>query len=231
MHRHPTAPAAAALAAALCLSLAAPPPAGAESIDQPPEPKAERGPTGWFRVDTDALSTQLWFGATHPAGPIDIASNIYVVGSFAELDVGVTVELGPLSLTPMVGAGFDFAESALTTLVAPQLFTILDLPSVYAESWMQLFLSSPLASGGEDLGYLRAFALYKLHEWVALGPQAEVSYQFGEMSGVTSLPIGGQVGVGYGKNNTLGIFLGYDPKAPSESDRIAGRFTFIRTWE
>jgi hypothetical protein len=220
-----------ALTLALVLSPPLAAPAGAESVDVPPPAEPDRTPTGWFRVDTDALSTQIWFGATHPAGPVDIASNIYLVGTFAELDVGVTFELGPLSICPMVGVGFDFAESALTELIAPQLFTIVDLPSLYFENWIQFFITSPLVDGGVNAAETRAFLLYKLNELFAVGPQVEATYQFGQMSGVTSVPVGGQVGVGYGKNNTLGIFLGYDRKAPSDTDRIAGRFTFIRTWQ
>ncbi len=48
--------------------------------------------------------------------------------------------------------------------------------------------------------------------------------------GFRSLPVGGRVNLAYGKNNTLGLFLGYETKAPDGVDGIGGRFTFIRTW-
>lgn len=221
-----------------------PPASSAEPTPPRDQPAPEKSaadafaPSGWFRVDTDALSTQFWLGATHPVGGIDIASDIYVVGSFAEFDLGATFSVGPASFTPMAGVGFDFAVTDVTTLVAPQLFTVVESDHVYFENWIQFFLGSPFSEDGQNLGYTRAFALYKLGDLIALGPQAEVTYSFNDSNampaafekGLSSVPVGGRMNLGYGKNNTLGIFLGYDTKAPADSDGIAGRFTFVRTW-
>jgi hypothetical protein len=199
----------------------------------------EAEPAGWLRVDTDALDTQFWLGATHHVGGIAIASDIYVVGSTAELDVGPALSFGDLSLTPMVGLTFDFAGTRLATIVAPQLFTIFEKGALHFESWIQTFLGSPMSDGGEDLLYTRDFVLYELGKGVAVGPQAELSYRLADASdadgamlpaGLTSLPVGGRVNLGYGKNNTLGIFLGYETQSSGDSEGIAGRFTFIRTW-
>lgn len=195
--------------------------------------------SGWFRVDTDGLNTQFWFGATHAVGGIDIASDIYVEGAFAELDVGVALSFGDIALTPMIGIGFDFSSQDAASLIAPQLFTIFDKGAIYIESWIQVFINSPFADDGENSFYTRNFVLYKVSDQLSVGPQVELSYRFNEgmdsdgvmfESALTSLPIGARANVGYGKSNTLGIFLGYDTEKADGTDGVAGRFTFVRTW-
>ncbi len=216
-----------------------------EVTEAAPAPEAEEeesSTSGWFRVDTDSLQTQFWLGATHDFGGLAIASDIYVVGSFAEFDIGPSFSFGNLALTPMVGIGFDFENSNVSSLIAPQLFSIYDMEKLYFESWIQVFLLSPFEDGAEDDFYTRNFLLYKASDEIAVGPQVEVLYALnsedgdgtdenpGFESGVVSLPVGGRVNLGYGKNNTLGIFLGYDLEGAEGSDKVAGRFTFVRTW-
>jgi hypothetical protein len=206
--------------------------------DLPPAAEGEEAPdtTGWFRVDTDGLSTQFWFGATHTVGSLAIASDIYVVGSFAEFDIGPAFTFGDLAVTPMVGLGFDFSTKDVASLIAPQLFTIYNHDKVYFESWVQVFLNSLFADGAEDTVYTRNFLLYKLTDEVHLGPAMELTYRVNEdeMAGLDrsllSLPVGGTVSLGYGDKNTLLLFLGYDTKDQEGSDNIAGRFSFVRTW-
>ena len=197
----------------------------------------ESSTSGWFRVDTDSLQTQFWLGATHDFGGLAIASDIYVVGSFAEFDIGPSFSFGNLALTPMVGVGFDFESSNLSAIIAPQLFTIYDIEKLYFESWVQVFLLSPVEDGAGDDFYTRNFVLYKASDELSVGPQIEATYRLnsedgdeGFESGLSSLPIGGRVNLGYGANNTLGIFLGYDTKGDESTDQIAGRFTFVRSW-
>ena len=72
------------------------PPADAAPVDG--EEEEEGGTSGWFRIDTDGLQTQFWVGATHSVGSFDIASDIYVVGSFAEFDIGPSFSIGNLAL-------------------------------------------------------------------------------------------------------------------------------------
>lgn len=202
----------------------------------PAEGEEEAGGTsGWFRVDTDALETQFWVGATHSLGSVDIASDIYVVGSFAEFDIGPSFSFGNLALTPMVGLGFDFSTTDVSSLIAPQLFTIYDAEKLYFESWIQVFVNSIFTEGAEDSFYTRNFLLYKLADEIAVGPQAELTYRINEEDmmferATTSLPVGGRVNLGYGAKNTLGIFLGYETKATDGADGVAGRFTFVRSW-
>lgn len=210
--------------------------------EEAPAAEEDSAVAGWFRLDTDSLGTQFWLGATHSIGGIDLASDIYVVGSFAEFDIGPAFAFGNLALTPMVGIGFDFSTTDVTTLIAPQLFTIWQNDSLYFESWIQGFINSIFAEGTQDLAYTRNYLLYKLNGTAAIGPQVEVTYLMndfeGDMAagidpfeaGVVSLPVGGHVDLAYGKNNTLGLFVGYETKATDGVDAIAGRFTFIRTW-
>ncbi|HUH05742.1 MAG TPA: hypothetical protein VML75_27315 [Kofleriaceae bacterium] len=208
------------------------------SVDEPPAIEEDAAPdtTGWFRVDTDGLSTQFWFGATHNVGSLAIASDIYVVGSFAEFDIGPAFTFGDLAVTPMVGLGFDFSTKDVASLIAPQLFTIYNHDKVYFESWVQVFLNSLFTDGAEDTFYTRNFLLYKLTDQVQLGPAMELTYRINEDEmamldrTVLSLPVGGALSLGYGDKNTLLLFLGYDTKDQEGSDNIAGRFSFIRTW-
>lgn len=204
---------------------------GDDAADAPASPV-----TGWFRLDVDSLGTQFWFGAAHEIGGVTIASDIYVTGTFAELDLGATLTFGDLSLTPMAGIGFDFAAYDVASLIAPQLFTTWKRGPVYFDSWMQVFFNSPFVDGARDLAYVRAFVVYQLAEIFAVGPQVEASFYLNESvegagdDGLGALPAGAQASVGYGKNNTLGVFLGYDTQYQGDGAGITGRFTFVRTW-
>ncbi|WP_045119676.1 hypothetical protein [Haliangium ochraceum] len=191
---------------------------------------------GWFRVDLDSLGPQFWFGATHQVGGIALASDIYLAGTYAELDVGVALSFGNLSLTPMVGLGVDFGAQSFATIAAPQLYTIFAQGDIYFESWIQGFFSSPFSEGVQDYLHTRNFLLYQVSTNLALGGQIEANINFNESTegagddGLAYLPVGIRANIGYGENNTVGIFLGYDLQAPEGSDGIGGRFTFVRTW-
>lgn len=207
-----------------------------EDDSEDTEAESDGAVTGWFRVDVDSLGTQLWFGATHQLGGLSVASDIYMVDTFAELDVGLAFTFGNLALTPMVGVGFDFSTLDMTSLIAPQLFSVYSMGSLYFESWIQLLLNSPFTDGAQDVFYTRNFLLYELSDSFLVGPQIEISANMNESvegagdSGLASLPIGGRVNLGYGESNTLGIFLGLDTKYEGDAAGITGRFTFIRTW-
>ncbi|MCG9132890.1 hypothetical protein J5I95_14520, partial [Candidatus Poribacteria bacterium] len=86
------------------------------------------GASGWFRTDTDSLGTQIWVGASHSPdflGGLSLDTDIYVVGTFGELDLGLgipVVDSDALSLSflPMVGIGFDYAAAdGPSSLIAP----------------------------------------------------------------------------------------------------------------
>ena len=198
----------------------------------------EASADGWFRIDTDSLGTQFWVGANHSPdflGGIAISTDIYVVGTFGELDLGLTIpvvdsESMSLSFLPMVGIGFDYANpNGPSSLIAPQLFTYLGAGSIYFESWIQGFFNSPFDYGDDSI-YTRDFILYSVNDTLAIGPQVEVTLGLGDDGGLSSMVVGGRANVGYGENNTLGIFVGFETQKEDDHTGITGRMTFLRTW-
>ena len=205
------------------------------------------GVSGWFRVDTDGLGTQLWFGASHSPsflGGLSLDTDIYVTGKFGELDIGLgipVVDSDSLSLSflPMVGIGFDAAGEdedghAITvangpsSLIAPQLFTYLTAGSIYFESWIQGFFNSPFDYGDDSI-YTRNFLLLSLNDTLSVGPQVEVTLDLTE-GGLGSLAPGLRANVAYGENNTLGVFVGFETQKGDDETGITSRMTFVRTW-
>ncbi len=221
--------------------------ADAHEAGEEMEMEEDSGISGWFRTDTDSLGTQLWFGGSYPAGSISIDSDIYVVGTFAEFDLGVGIPVADsdsLSLTflPMVGIGFDYeSANSPSTLIAPQLFTYLTAGSIYFESWIQFFFNTPF-DYDDDILYTRDFLLYSITDNIAIGPQVEVGLILSALdeedgtTGLDSLIVGGRINIrinmAYGENNTLGLFVGYETQLDEDSEDtgLTGRMTFVRTW-
>jgi hypothetical protein len=194
---------------------------------------AEPKDTGWFRFDSDGNGLQLWASIMHPVGPIAIASDIYVTsGNFGEFDTGPFFTIGPLSFTPMIGAGFDWGQKRMVNII-PQLNTFLDTGPVYFESLVQVFLNSPLTRGSNNDFYTRDFILYKLSPVIAIGPQVEESVALNnERNALISFPIGGHTNLQCGSADRLELFLGYETKksARIESRGLVGRFTYVHSW-
>ena len=193
--------------------------------------------SGWFRTDTDSLGTQIWVGASHSPsflGGLSLDTDIYVVGTFGELDIGLgipVVDSDSLSLSflPMVGIGFDYAApNGPSSLIAPQLFTYLTAGSIYFESWIQGFFNSPFDYGDDSI-YTRNFVLLSLNDTLSVGPQVEVTLDLTN-GGLGGLAPGLRANVGYGENNTLGVFVGFETQKEDEDKGITGRMTFVRSW-
>lgn len=205
-------------------------------MDEAPAEEAA-GVPGWFRIDTDGFGTQLWVGATHDLGGLDFATDIYVVGAFARLDLGIVVEFGPVAMLPLVGIGFDFAKQVTVGLV-PQLFTIIASDALYFESWVQFFLNSVIHEQTGNSVYTRDFLLYNVSDGFAIGPQFELTAALDDFAkrpdsdkAITSTQLGGRINVAYGENNTLGLYLGAELVGEAQNeDKIVGRFTFVRSW-
>ncbi len=231
-----------------------------EAGEEMAEEEESSGVSGWFRTDTDSLGTQIWVGASHSPsflGGLSLDSDIYVVGTFGELDIGLGIpviekESLELTLLPMAGIGFDYAAAdGPSSLIAPQLFTYLTAGSIYFESWIQGFFNSPFGEDGEevvheikgegaehviepvpvvDSFYTRNFVLYSLNDTVAVGPQVEATLELGDDGGLSSLVVGGRASVGYGANNTLSIFVGFETQKEDEETGLTGRMTLFREW-
>ena len=221
-----------------------------EAGEEMAEEEESSGVSGWFRTDTDSLGTQIWVGASHSPsflGGLSLDTDIYVVDTFGELDLGLGIPVVDsdsmsLSFLPMIGIGFDYAAAnGPSSLIAPQLFTYLTAGSIYFESWIQGFFNTPFDYDDDSL-YTRNFILYSLNDTVAIGPQVEVeltlaTLEEGGETGLSSLVPGLRANVGYGENNTLGVFVGFET-VPQEDDEgeeieqtgITGRMTFVRTW-
>ena len=207
-----------------------------EAGEEPAE--EESSVSGWFRTDTDSLGTQIWVGASHSPsflGSLSLDTDIYVVDTFGELDIGIGIpvvdsESLSLSFLPMVGIGFDYAApNGPSSLIAPQLFTYLTAGSIYFESWIQGFFNSMFDEEAGDSFYTRNFVLLSLNDTLSIGPQVEVTLDLTE-GGLGSLAPGLRANVGYGENNTLGVFVGFETQKEDDDTGITGRMTFVRTW-
>ena len=255
-------PEAPAAAAATPPSAGAPAAADASAAPAAPAatPPAEAPPPSYFRIDHDyAFGLQLWAGATYPlADNIGLASDIYIAevaaggytnkagvptpgfSWYGEFDIGPAFTFGPLSLTPMVGLGMDWAAKHVNAINGPQLYTILNTDKIYIESWIWTFLYSPFKQQDFDnYFHTRDWILYKLSGTVALGPQIELwtnlQSKVSGHKGVTSLPVGAHVDLTYGTGNTLGLFLGYDTNKTYGRDTrggngAVGRLTFVHNF-
>ena len=195
--------------------------------------------SGWFRTDTDSLGTQIWFGASHSPsflGGLSLDSDIYVSGTFGELDIGLGIPVADsdslsLSFLPMVGIGFDYAAAdGPSSLIAPQVFTYLTAGSIYFESWIQGFFNSMFDEEAGDSFYTRNFVLLSLNDTLQVGPQVEATLDLGDDGGLGSMVVGARANVGYGENNTLGVFVGFETQKGDDETGLTGRMTFVRTW-
>ena len=199
----------------------------------PPEaaaPEADDGMTAWFRVDADALGTQFWAGGSHPLGPVGLAVNGIMLGAIGEMDVGLDLRAGGVRVVPVVGMSFDFANENAKGITAPRVITTFAGGPIYFESWLQLTFDSPFEETAADLFYTRNFLLFRAADWIAIGPQLELTYQLNHEKEVVSLPIGGHLELRHGEKNRLSFFLGYDTDELPNSDGIAGRVTLVHDW-
>jgi hypothetical protein len=194
-----------------------------------PAAEEDSGATAWFRVDADGLGTQFWAGGSHPIGPVGLAVNGIMLGAIGEMDVGLDIRAGAVRVVPVVGMSFDFANENAKGITAPRLVTTFDGGPLYLESWLQLTFDSPFEETAADLFYTRNFLLFRAAEWIALGPQLELTYQLNHEKELTSLPIGGHLEL-RARGNRLSFFLGYDTDELPNSDGLAGRVTLVHDW-
>jgi hypothetical protein len=207
-----------------------PPPAAAPEVEPVEVEPEEGGVTAWFRVDADSLGTQFWAGGSHPLGPIGLAANGIMRGAIGEMDIGLDLRAGDLRVVPVVGMSFDFANENAVGITAPRVITSFDGGPIYFESWLQLTFESPFEKTAADLFYTRDFLLYRVADWIALGPELELTYQLNHEKQLLSLPIGGHVELRHGEDNRLSFFLGYDTDELPNSDGLAGRVTLVHDW-
>ncbi|HTM45652.1 MAG TPA: hypothetical protein VL137_11890, partial [Polyangiaceae bacterium] len=158
---------------------------------------------------------------------------------FGEFDIGPTFSAGPLVLTPMIGAGFNWSTKQMTYVI-PQFYTTLNSDSLYGESWLWLPLFSLNHSGGPNQFYTRDFLLFKATHDFRIGPALELTIGLndagkGGAGGKTlqSLPVGGMIEYNAKADwqGTIGIFLGVETQTPNKiNDKLVGRLTYIHTF-
>jgi len=201
----------------------------------------ETFPAAWFRIDSDGSGVQLWAGATHPlTDGIGLATDLYVVGTLGEFDIGPAITAGTFTLTPMLGAQADWANRRMAALV-PQFYLTGGPDPIYTELWLQNYAytvfdkTGGTATGGGNYIYARWFIDYKLGKYAAVGPEVELTYALNSKSQnadgdkLTSLPVGVNLMLpNYGKGNTFFIFAGYE--TVKSENRLAGRLSFVRNF-
>lgn len=172
------------------------------AVVEPPAEEEDGGVPAWMRVDSDALTLQLWFGATHDIGGVGIATDIYVdSGYWGEFDIGVEIPIGEgVLLIPMAGIAMDWANRKFQSLVAPQLFGYFTFDPIYAELWSQMFFNSIFADPGYTAGgdgfveikdtvgnfwYNRLYLTYAVTENFSIGPQVEATVALNDAGKLT----------------------------------------------
>ena len=200
--------------------------------------KAEEKPkiTGWFQIDVDSLGTYFLVGASHPLrGGISFDSNIYVNDHLGEFDMGVSFPViandsMALLLTPMLGVGFNYVSPDGPYALYPQIFAILPAGKIFGFHWTISTVKTIFDDQSLNEVYNRTYLTYALNETVAVGPQFESVLGLGEGGGLWVLNFGGRVNIGYGENNTLGIYVGYETKKEEDQTGLTGRMNFTRRW-
>lgn len=189
---------------------------------------------GWFRVDTDSLGTHFLVGATHSVGGLALESNIFIDDTIGEFDLGVSIpavqgEGLNVILLPMLGLGYDFAAPDGPLAIYPHLFVFMPAGKLFLKSWTIGTLYSVFDEDRNNEVYTRNYITYSLNKTLAIGPQVEAVIVGGDV-GLVSFVVGPRINIGYGKNNTLGILVGYDTKKKEEETGLTGRLSFTRRW-
>ena len=201
--------------------------------------------TGWFQIDVDSLGTYFLVGASHPlSGGISFDSNIYVNGHLGEFDMGITFpaianDSMALLLTPMLGVGFNYTSPDGPYALYPQIFAILPAGKIFGFHWTISTISSIFDDETINELYNRTYVTYALNDIIAIGPQFE-SVLFPSdvpldddgkpIDRLVALNFGGRVNIGYGENNTLGLYVGYETKKGEDETGLTGRMNFTRRW-
>ena len=219
---------------------------GEKAEEKPMEEKPKI--TGWFQIDVDSLGPYFLIGASHPlGGGISFDSNIYVNGNpgqqgydgprqyLGEFDMGVSFPViandsMALLLTPMLGVGFNYASPDGPYALYPQIFAILPAGKIFGFHWTISTIKTIFDSESLNEVYNRTYLTYALNETVAVGPQFETVLGLGDDGGLWAMNFGGRLNLGYGENNTLGIYVGYETKKGKDETGLTGRMNFTRRW-
>jgi hypothetical protein len=224
---------------------AEPAPAAAPAPEAPPAaPAAEVAAAapaawpGWVRVDSDLFGIQLWGGATAPLGDgLGLAFDAYLTGSLGEFDIGPAITVSTLTLTPMLGAQLDWASHTMAAIV-PQFYVVGTLGPMYTELWLQYYNYNTIYKYREKVNpaadnylYLRFFADYMINDFIAVGPQIELTQDFTAKK-LGNMPVGANVFFSKaGAASTFQFFLGYETQKKNFGDNaLAGRLSYVHNF-
>ena len=203
--------------------------------------------TGWFQIDIDSLGPYFLIGASHPISDgISFDSKIYVNGNPApntddphqylgEFDMGISFpaianDSMALLLTPMLGVGFNYTSADGPYALYPQIFAFLPAGKIFGFHWTFGTVKTIFDDKSINELYNRTYFTYALNETVAVGPQFESVIGLGDKGGLWGMNFGGRANIGYGENNTLGLYVGYETKKEKGETGLTGRMNFTRTW-
>jgi hypothetical protein len=215
-----------------------------------PTRDASRGLSGFIEFDIDLWGPQIWFGASHPLhGPVRLGSDVWMgldptnQHALGQFDMGPQLRVadGVVSLGLRAGMGFDFSAGRLQYLDLPQLYVSVHTEMIEASAWNQLYLYDLLDSKRAtpdrppplDSFYGRYMVLARLAEYLAVGPQLEITVNLrnaaeNDARTVSSLPIGAHLDLGYGPGATFSAFFAYQTRSTpaSEIGNLFGRLSF-----
>jgi len=150
-------------------------------------------------------------------------------GNGFEMEIGPYFSFadGKLDICPMFGSYMNLS-SGETEYLLPQLYFYSSMDKLYFEAW-NIYGHGVLAST-KDYPYFygRYYATYSLTDWLAIGPQVELTMDLSDDAeeSLASLQFGGAISFPtYGENNSILVFLGVDNKA---DNHMVSRFTFVR---
>lgn len=195
----------------------------------------EKPITGWFQVDVDSLGTYFLIGASHPLGAVSLDSNIYVNDHLGEFDIGLSFPVVKgdnlsLILLPMLGVGFDYTTANGPDALFPQIFAFLPAGKIYGFHWTIATVKSIFDEESLNELYNRTYLTYALNDTISVGAQFETVLGLGDDGGLWALNFGPRINIGYGKSNTLGIYVGYETKKDEDETGLTGRMNFTRLW-
>ncbi len=203
--------------------------AAGEKLEEKP------GISGWFQLDVDSRGTYFLVGASHPLGGVSLDSNIYINDHFGEFDIGFSFPVikndnATLILLPMLGVGFDYTAADAPNALFPQIFVFLPAGKIYGFHWTIGTVKTIFDEEVLNELYNRTYFTYALNDTLAIGPQFESVMGFGGDDRLWALNFGARLNIGYGKHNTLGLYVGYETQKEDGETGLTGRMNFTRRW-
>jgi hypothetical protein len=171
---------------------------------------------GYARFDFQR-SSEMRLGVFAPVSrTVAIAPSIRASGRQAELNVGVTADIGALYVTGWVGGGMRY--TATVPYVSPGLAFAIEAPPLplYLESWTE-YRHFRTFGGTEDELWKQDLVMLTLREGFSLGAQFEPMWEM--PGGLQTFYIGPRANLGF-RRDALGVFAGWDTQTGGVLARV-----------